>query len=402
MTDSLVLDPPLASKHLLGRLDQQPADSLLALIGLHRSDQRTDKIDLGVGVYKDEAGRTPVMGAVKTAEAMLLAGQGSKSYLGPEGDIGFFDRLTPIIFGDLDLSGRLSGLQTPGGTGALRLAGELIYRANPHARVLVGMPTWPNHVPLLEASGLQIVPHTFFDVTSQNICFDNVLEALNAASAGDVVLLHACCHNPTGADFSLEQWIALTEIIVARRLLPLVDMAYQGLGDGLDEDAAGLRLIAAAVPELLLAYSCDKNFGLYRERVGGLFAISATSTGAAITQSTLLALARANWSMPPDHGAAVVRIVLDSPDLSAQWRAELNEMRTRIADVRKVLSSLDPSLASMVKQKGMFSTLALSGKQITDLRVDHAVYMAGSGRINLAGFVPTNIASFIGALALVR
>ena len=383
-------------------LQPQPPDPLLALIGMFAADGRPDKIDLGVGVYKDSEGRTPVFVAIKAAEQLLLDKQQTKSYVGPEGDVGYFRRLTPLIFGDLDIKARLSGLQTTGGTGALRLGAELIARAQPDARIHVGTPTWANHPPIFDAARLQLATHRHVDVATQRLCFDEIIDALSNAERRDTVLLHGCCHNPTGADFDVTQWQALAEIMAERGLLPFIDLAYQGLGDGLAEDAAGVRIVAAHCPELLVAYSCDKNFGLYRERVGALFALSATPEAAATVQSNLLSLARANWSMPPDHGAALARIVLESDELAASWRAELEEMRQRIVAMREGLATIDPTLTPLAGQKGMFSTLPLSPDQIRALREDHGVYMAGSGRINIAGFIPANLNSFVTALAAVR
>ncbi|MEA3538401.1 MAG: amino acid aminotransferase [Pseudomonadota bacterium] len=382
---------------VLDGLAAQPADPLLALIGLFRDDPRTTKIDMGVGVYRDAAGKTPVMAAVKAAEGVLLKEQQTKSYLGPEGDVRFAELLTPIIFGEIDRA-RLCGVQTPGGTGALRLGAELLARGRAGARVLVGTPTWPNHVPLMEAAGLQIVPFKHFDVATQTLCFDETLAAINAAAPGDVILLHGCCHNPTGADYTVDQWNTIAPLIAERGLLPFVDLAYQGLGNGLDADAAGLRAVVAHNAQALVAYSCDKNFGLYRERVGALFVVSDT---AAVIQSNLLALARANWSMPPDHGAAIVRTILDSPELTASWRAELDAMRLRILSVREGVAACDPAIG-LTKQTGMFSMLPLSPEQIRTLREVHAVYMAGSGRINVAGLTPDAIPAFAAAVAAVR
>lgn len=383
---------------VLDGLTAQPADPLLALIGLFRDDPRPGKIDMGVGVYRDAGGKTPVMAAVKAAEAFLLKDQQTKSYLGPEGDARFAELLTPIAFGEIDRA-RLCGVQTPGGTGALRLGAELLARGRAGTRVLVGTPTWPNHVPLMEAAGLQIVPFKHFDVATQTLRFEETLAAISAATPGDVILLHGCCHNPTGADYTVDQWNTLAPLIAERGLLPFVDLAYQGLGNGLDTDAAGLRAVVAHNPEVLVAYSCDKNFGLYRERVGALFVVS---DKADVIQSNLLALARANWSMPPDHGAAIVRVILDSPELTASWRAELDAMRLRILSVREGAAAYDPALASMTQQTGMFSMLPLSPDQIRALREVHAVYMAGSGRINVAGLTPDAIPAFAAAVAAVR
>lgn len=391
-----------AAASLFDDLLMQPTDALLALIGLYAADPREDKIDLGVGVYKNEAGDTPVFAAVKAAEAHLLAHQFSKSYLGPEGDIGYTKALARLVFGDDEMGGRLAAVQTPGGTGAIRMGAELVVKALPDAVVHIGDPTWPNHVPLFKAARLPIVTYRHMDIAAQTLCFEEVEAALSAASPGDVALLHGCCHNPTGVDFSSEQWECLAQIMAERCLLPFIDLAYHGLGDGLERDAVGVRIVARHCPDLLVAYSCDKNFGLYRERVGALFSLSANAETAAIVQSNLLSLARANWSMPPDHGAASVRVIMESDELTAQWRAELEEMRQRIAAMREGLATLDPSLDFISRQKGMFSTLPLSPEQVKSLREDRAIYMAGSGRINIAGLVPSNLSAFVTALAAVR
>ncbi|ATE64650.1 amino acid aminotransferase [Rhizorhabdus dicambivorans] len=385
-----------------GGLGPQPADSLLALIGAFRADRRAGKIDVGVGVYRDPQGRTPVLRAVKEAERRLVAGQETKAYLGPEGDAGFFEALKPIIFGDADHGARLVGLQTPGGTGALRLAAELIARFNPQARIWVGEPTWPNHHPILQAAGLEIMAYQHFDVATQRLTFARALDALSRARRGDVALLHGCCHNPVGADFDMTQWRELAQLMRERGVLPLIDLAYQGLGRGLDEDAAGARILLETVGEGLLAYSCDKNFGLYRERVGALYALAGEAAAAGVVQSNLLALARANWSMPPDHGAAIVRVILSDPALAADWRTELAEMRDRIRGIRALLADADPRLAPLRGQQGMFSTLPLTPQQVARLRDERGIYMPASGRINLAGLTAETIPTFVDALASLR
>ncbi len=383
-------------------LKAQPADALLALIGAFRSDDRVDKIDVGVGVYRDLDGRTPVLRAVKAAERRLVDEQASKGYLGPEGDVGFFDALKPIIFGPNDFADRLSGLQTPGGTGALRVAAELIARAHPGARVWVGNPTWPNHPPILKSAGLDVVCYNHFDLATQTLTFDHMLSAFGRAGPGDVALLHGCCHNPTGADFDAEQWTVIATLLRDRGVLPLIDLAYQGLGDGLEEDAAGIRLVLDIVGKGLVAYSCDKNFGLYRERVGALYALAASTKQSHIVQSNLLSLTRANWSMPPDHGAAIVRVILQDQVLSAQWRAELAEMRDRIRQIRTLLAAADPALAPLADQRGMFSTLPLSIADVARLREERGIYMPSSGRINIAGLTPDTISIFVDALTSLR
>lgn len=383
------------------RLERQPPDALLAIIGMFAADPRPGKIDLGVGVYKDEAGRTPVFAAVKAAEERLIAGQQTKAYVGPEGDIGFFRALVPLVFGADAPVERIAGLQTTGGTGALRMGAELIARAKPDARVHAGAPTWANHPPIVAAARLTLARHRHCDTATQSLCIDDILAALATAPAGDAVLLHGCCHNPTGIDLAPDHWEAVARLCGERGLLPFIDLAYQGLGDGMEADAAGVRIMARHCPEMLVAYSCDKNFGLYRERVGALFLLARNADEASLAQSNMLSLARANWSMPPDHGAAVTRIILESVELAALWRAELEEMRVRIVAMREGLAALDPALDFLTAQKGMFSTLDLTPEQIRRLREDHAVYTAGA-RINIAGLVPSNLAAFARALSAVR
>ncbi len=381
-------------------LAAQPADALLALIALHRDDPRSGKLDLGVGVYRDETGATPIMKAVKQAEEILLATRTTKSYLGPEGDLTYVDLLKPIVFGT-DPGPRLAGIQTPGGTGALRLAAELIAAARPGARVLVGTPTWPNHAPILEEAGLTLVAHPFFDVATQTLDFAALKAAVAEAGEGDVVLLHGCCHNPAGADLSPTQWDEIADLVAERGVLPLVDLAYQGLGQGLDADAYGARRMIETQPEVLVAYSCDKNFGLYRERVGALYALARDPAAAAALVTNMAYYGRVAWSMPPDHGAAIVRTILESPELTAIWRAELDHMGARVRAVRQALARADQRLAFLARQQGMFSTLPLDRDQIGRLRAEHAVYMAGSGRINIAGLQVAEVPAFVAALAAV-
>ncbi len=382
-------------------LTRQPDDPLLRIIGQHAADPRADKIDLGVGVFRDEEGRTPVMTAVKAAEARLLSQQASKSYLGPEGDVGFVRALAALVLADTVAADRVFGLQTPGGTGALRLAAELLARAGV-PRIWIGSPSWANHAPLFRQAGVEPVMIPCYDLTSQVFDLDGFLRGLDGAAEGEAVLLHGCCHNPIGIDPDAAGWAAIARHVAARALTPVVDLAYQGLGDGFDQDAAGARAILSAVPEALLAYSCDKNFGLYRERTGALFALSPDADTGVVVLSNLLSLARANWSMPPDHGAAIVRIILEDEALTREWRDELETMRQRLASLRAALAaggrigSID--LAAVAGGKGMFATLPLSPTQVEWLRDRHGIYMAGSGRINIAGFSTEAIGRFHAAL----
>ena len=383
-------------------LQPQPDDALLALIGLYRDDPRSNKIDLGVGTYRDEAGGTPVFAAIKSAETILTETQRTKAYLGPEGSQRFIELLRPIAFGQADALGpRLIGVQTPGGSGGLRLGAELINAASPDANVLVGMPTWPNHRPVLEAAGLRVVPYRFFDPATQAIRFDDMMHALSAAEAGDVVLLHGCCHNPTGADLDMAQWAEVTEVMVRRGLLPLIDLAYQGLGEGLEADARGMNHVLANVEEAVVAYSCDKNFGLYRDRVGAVFVLSRDAAGSKTAWGNLLALARVNWSMPPDHGAAAVSIVLENEDLSRSWREELEGMCRRVNAVRQAVAKAEPRLGFLARQRGMFSQLPITPAMVKALLDEHGIYVAGSGRVNVAGLRTRDADTFVAALRAV-
>jgi aromatic-amino-acid transaminase len=378
--------PQIQAVHpsLFGALKAQPQDPLLALMAEFRTDKREAKIDLGVGMYRDATGITPVMRAVKAAERILLETQTTKGYMGPEGDPVFVELLKPIVFGAaMAKSDRIVGLQTPGGTGALRLGAELIAAVSPRAKVWLGEPTWPNHRPLLAAARLGVEGFKHFDKASQTLLFDETMGALTRAAPGDVVLLQACCHNPTGADYTMDQWRTIAENLAARGLIPFFDFAYQGLGDGLDADAAGMRLVLEHVDEALIGYASDKNFGVYRERVGALYVVS---NNARAVYSQAMALARANWSMPSDHGAAVVRLVLQSPELTRDWTAELDTMRARILSNRARLAALNPRLASVARQRGMFSQIQIAPESVARLKDVHGIYMVGSGRINVAGF----------------
>ena len=383
----------------LGDLEAVRSDSLLKLIALANADPRADKIDVGVGVYRDGQGRTPVMRAVKAAEKKLWEAQDSKSYLGSNGDVLFSELLRPIVLGEHAADERILGLQTPGGCGALRLGIQLIAKANPSARVLIGMPTWPNHVPIVSGSGLEIQEYPYYDRDARRIRFDDMIAAIKGARAGDVVLLHGCCHNPTGADLDSDQWREVTRVIVERCLIPLVDIAYPGLGKGLDEDAAGLRGILGACDEVLVAQSCDKNFSVYRDRVGCLFIKTADRKSSNVAMGHVLQIAREMWSMPPDHGAAVVRTVLQDEELTADWRAELDEMRGRILAIRERLATADPRLEFIRDQMGMFSMLPLSVEQVLELRERHGIYMADSGRFNVLGMADDAIDRFVAAIA---
>jgi aromatic-amino-acid transaminase len=376
-------------------------DPILALMRRFRADTRPRKMDLGIGVYRDARGRTPVFAAVKSAERHLLETQETKAYLGSEGDLDFV-----ALLGAEALQWRTAaGLQTVGGTGALRLAAELLASTGCR-RIWMGVPSWPNHLPLFVASGLRVATVELFDVATQRYCPAALLEALQDADPGDAVLLHGCCHNPTGVDPQPGFWDSIADVIIARELVPLVDVAYQGLGRGWAEDGAGLRSLAQRVPNLFVAYSCDKNFGLYRERVGALFVARAAAAETQKLCAHLAARARTHYSMPPDHGAAIVRVILQDQALTRLWRAELDGMRRRILDLRAALArhgrigAVD--LKPLADGQGMFALLALSAAQIDVLQLEFGIYMAHSGRINIAGMAPEQVDRFVDALHVVQ
>jgi len=367
------------------------ADKILALIATHRADPRADKIDLGVGVYKDSAGRTPIMKAVRAAEARLYETQDSKSYLGLAGDVGFNAAVTRVAFGDDAPMERLRACQAPGGSGALRIIAELLRRARPEATVWLSDPTWPNHKPLIGGAGLATRDYPYFDAASGGVRFDAMMDTLRSAKSGDVILLHGCCHNPTGANLTLAQWGEVGDLCLERGLFPFVDLAYQGFGEGLDEDAAGTRLLASKVPEMAVAVSCSKNFSVYRDRVGAAILLGRDAAQSDIAIGQLMALTRGMYSMPPDHGAAAVRIVLEDDALRANWRAELDAMRERMLSLRVGLAEALRTRSNsnrfdfVATHRGMFSRLGLTPEQVDRLRVEHAVYMVGDSRINVAG-----------------
>jgi len=397
MTEGLIVADEVK---LFDRLKPQQPDALLALIGLYAADPRPTKIDVGVGVYKDAVGNTPILRSVKKAERILLDTQDTKSYLGSDGDVRFTALIKDIVFGPtIAADPNIIGIQTPGGCGALRLGAELIKLAGGNPRIFVGQPTWPNHQPLLSVAGLETVDYAYYDKASHLVLFDSFMAAIEDARRGDLILLHGCCHNPTGADLTLEQWDSLSRFVADRGLIPFIDLAYQGLGNGLEADAAGTRMMVERVDQALVAQSCDKNFGLYRDRVGALFIKAPGKAAAEAAYGNLMSAARTNWSMPPDHGAALVRIILDTPELNADWHAELVEMLTRIRSLRARLAAADPSLAYIDEQNGMFSMLPLSPEAVLELRKDEGFYMAASGRFNVAGLSDENVDRFAAAVA---
>jgi len=378
-------------------LPEPKPDPLLQLIGRYRNDTRSNKIDLGVGVFRDDHGNTPVMAAVKEAESRLQLEQQSKSYLGLTGDIEFVESLGELLFADCNVTAM--GAQTPGGSGALRLAAEIYNTAHPDGTLWLGLPTWPNHSPLTESAGTKNSTYQYFDRATQTIQFDQMLTAVDSAKPGDAIMLHGCCHNPTGADLTDEQWQQLTDSIVKNELIPIIDLAYHGLGNGLEQDLKSTRLIAKSCPQTLLATSCSKNFGLYRDRTGAVYMASQDKKTATRAQAFFGQIARKIYSMPPDHGAAVVRIILQDEQLKTQWLAELESMVTRVNNLRDSIAAADSKLSFVAQQRGMFSLLPLEPAQVDSLIEDHGVYLAGDGRINVAGFQTNQITQFISALA---
>lgn len=372
-------------------LKEQPADKILALMQKYKEDPRESKIDLGVGVYKNAEGLTPVMRAVKTAEQQLWERETTKSYVGLVGDPQFSDVMVDLVLSDSVARGNVAAAATPGGTGAVRQAFELLKMANPDVRVFVSDPTWPNHLSILKYLDLPVVPYRYFDSETRGVDFAGMMEDLADARSGDVILLHGCCHNPTGANLNMSQWQEVVDFLNKSGATPMIDIAYQGFGDGLQEDAAGTRLVASSVPETVIAASCSKNFGIYRERTGLLMVVSQDATAKGLNQSTLAFLNRQNFSFPPDHGARLVTMVLSDPALRADWAAELEEVRLGMLDLRTQLASELQRLSGsdrfgfLAEHRGMFSRLGASAEHVEKLRADHAVYMVGDSRMNIAG-----------------
>ncbi|PZQ52622.1 MAG: aromatic amino acid aminotransferase [Rhodovulum sulfidophilum] len=392
---------------MLEALNTPAPDKIIELIAIFAADPRAEKLDLGVGVYKDAAGRTPVMRAVKAAERRLWEEQTTKSYVSLAGDPAFVARMRGLVFGDAIAEDRIAGVQTPGGTGAVHQLFELIQRADPEAVVWYSDPTWPNHPAMLAHLGIPARTYRYFDPATRGVDFEGMLADLAGAKVGDVVLLHGCCHNPTGANPTLEQWRLIAELCAHKGLVPMIDFAYQGFGDGLESDAAGLRYLAGQVPETLLAVSCSKNFGLYRDRVGAAFAITAAPNLTAIAQGNLASLNRMNYSFPPDHGAKTVEIILGDDALRADWMAELEEMRRGMLVLREGLAeALRRATNSdrydfIATHRGMFSRLGLGPEQVARLRSEHGVYMIGDSRINIAGLPADGLDKLAAAIASV-
>jgi aspartate aminotransferase len=387
-----------------------PPDAILGIMTLFRADQNPGKIDLSVGVYQDEQGRTPVLASVKRAEQAIIDAQVSKTYVAIAGNAGFNSGVEELLYGKdhpVLKAGRVATVQTPGGSGGLSVAGHLLARSKPGARVYISDPSWPNHLPLLKLSGLQLENYPYYDYAKHRVDFDAMVGKLDKASAGEIVLIHGCCHNPCGADLSKEQWEALTQLCERRGLVPFIDLAYQGLAEGLEEDAYGVRLMAARLPEAVVVSSCSKNLGLYRERVGAASFVAPTAEHAKLVLANAANVARGIYSMPPDHGAAIVSHILHDPALRAQWVQELEDMRRRLNGLRRLLvdkltarkTRMDFSFIS--KERGMFSFLGITKEQVIRLREEFHIYMVESSRINIAGINHANVDRVADAIAAV-
>ncbi|APX93504.1 aromatic amino acid aminotransferase [Halomonas sp. 1513] len=391
-------------------IQRVPGDAILGLIEAFNQDTNPNKVDLGVGVYRDAQGNTPVMRAVKQAEALLLDNQTTKTYIGSHGDPRYGQVIQPLIFGaDSPVleARRASVTQSPGGTGALRLAADFIHTQLPGKGIWVSDPTWPNHLGIFQAAGLKLSKYPYVDAENR-LDFDGMLAAIKQIPVGDVVVLHACCHNPSGFDLSQAQWREVLEVVKERELLPLIDFAYQGFGDGLDEDAFGVRLFAESLDELLITSSCSKNFGIYSERTGALIAVAKNTEQMENVRSQMAIVARENYSNPPSHGGAVVTEILESAELAAVWREELTEMRNRINGLRQDFVAalkpygLDAKYACIAEQRGMFSYTGLTPTQVDRLRDEFGIYMVRSGRANVAGFSTENLDYLAKAIAAVN
>jgi aromatic-amino-acid transaminase len=390
---------------MLETLNPQPQDKILQLIALFRDDPRDGKIDLGVGVYKDATGLTPVMRAVKAAEKRLWETEKTKTYTGLAGEPAYAAAMLGMILGN-GFADRAAAIATPGGTGAIRQALELIKLATPGATVWISAPTWPNHPSIIKYLGMSMAEYRYFDAETRGVDFAGLMEDLARVAKGDVVLLHGCCHNPTGANLSAPQWAEVVALLSARGAVPMVDLAYQGFGDGLEEDAAATRLVAQSFPEVLIAASCSKNFGIYRERTGILIALTSADRKA-VVQGNLNFLNRQNYSFPPDHGARLVTMILEDPALTADWKAELEEVRQNMLGLRKQLAeelrraTNSDRFDFVADHRGMFSRLGLTEAQVIRLRDEHAIYMVGDSRINIAGLNAQTVPVLAAAIASV-
>ena len=384
---------------MFGNLSALPADPILGLLAKYRVDQNPKKIDLGVGVYKNEAGHTAILDCVKTAEKFRLDTEDTKVYIGPAGSASYNDEMGKLVFGDHEIlsQNRVRTVSTPGGTGALRVAAEFLRSCKPGATIWVSDPTWANHTGLFQAAGLTVKTYPYYDYENKSLKFDEMLATLSNVGKDDIVLFHACCHNPSGMDLNQLQWQKIVALTVENGFTPLIDMAYQGFGDGLDEDAYGVRLMAANVDEMVLCTSCSKNFGLYRERIGATTIIGKDVPTTDIAYSVLLSVVRCIYSMPPAHGAAIVETILSSDELRQQWHEELAVMRNRINGNRQLLvdnlkaQGVERDFNFITTQKGMFSFLGITPVQVQQLQDEYSIYMVGSSRMSIAGIANSNV-----------
>ena len=388
-------------------LDTLPPDAILGLIAEHRDDPRENKIDLGVGVYRTPAGETPVLDVVKVAEQRLLEQQVSKAYIGTFGDPSFNAAMQQQTFADASLDERLVTIQTPGGSGSLRVAAGVLMRARPDVTIWVSDPTWANHVPLLGGAGLSLSKYPYYDTERHVIRIDAMLECLRSAPVGDVVLLHACCHNPSGLDPTEAEWRQIADVIVERQLVPFIDMAYQGFANDVDSDAFIIRELAGKVPEMLVCNSCSKNFGLYRDRVGTVSLLAADGGTRDIVASQASQIVRTLYSVPPDHGAAAVAIILNDASLKSNWLLELAEMRERLKNMRSLLNEAlrdnapHRDFSHLVRAEGMFCFLGITSAEVGRLKTDFGIYMVDSSRINVAGITEANVDYLASSIAAV-
>jgi aromatic-amino-acid transaminase len=376
---------------MLNDLKPQPVDKILALMQAYREDPREQKIDLGVGVYKNAEGVTPVMRAVKAAERELVETQTTKAYTALAGDPAYGEALSKLVLGDARDADRLACAATPGGTGAIRQGMELIKMAAPNATVWLSAPTWPNHPSIIKYLGLKIAEYRYFDDATRDVDFAGMMEDLQGIAAGDVVLLHGCCHNPTGANLTIDQWQQVIALLNSKGATPFIDIAYQGFGDGLDADGAATRLVASSVPQAIIAASCSKNFGIYRERTGLLMTITEHSGAKPNAQGTLNYLNRQNYSFPPDHGARIVTTILNNDVLRKDWQDELEDVRLGMLRLRQQMAdelrqrSNSDRFDFIAKHRGMFSRIGASPEQVEKMRVENGIYMVGDSRMNIAG-----------------
>ncbi len=392
---------------MFAELPTPPQDPILGLAHVFARDLSAAKVDLGIGVYKDEHGEVSILPSVKQAESWLVAQQRSKSYLSSVGNPDF-NRLTgELLLGADSVAFRRSQtMQTPGGTGALRVAADLLRKVRPQTRVFIPTPTWANHAALFSAAGHEVIPYPYYNATRGELQVEAMLAALTAMTARDVLLVHGCCHNPTGADPDAAQWAAIAQQLARTGALPLVDLAYQGFAVSLHDDTSAVALLASALPELLIASSYSKNFALYRERVGALTLLGACAADAVTARAHAITVARTNYSMPPDHGAAVVAHILGSDSLRAQWEEEVRGMRERIQAMRvRLVTHLEGrssrDFGFLARQHGMFAMLGISAPAVETLRARHHVHPTSSGRINIAGLTPDNIERVAAAIAAV-